>query len=77
VSAWLERIDDTHANAKRRWQAMGEPEYLEPKAVEQLHLASRLVPQPWRWTWRKRQVMLEVELPPHAVATLTLRLGTA
>ena len=26
--AWVERIDEHHANAKRRWQALGAPEYL-------------------------------------------------
>jgi xylan 1,4-beta-xylosidase len=76
-SAWVERIDDTHANVKRRWQALGAPEYLDAKVVDQLHQASRLKQQPCRVTWRGRQARLEIELPPHAVAAVTVKLGPA
>jgi xylan 1,4-beta-xylosidase len=70
--AWVERIDENHANAKRRWQALGAPEYLNGRAVEQLHEASRLTRQACPWTWRENRVVLEIELPPHAVAALTV-----
>ena len=36
LAVFVERIDPEHANAKRLWQEMGEPEYLSPKQVEQL-----------------------------------------
>jgi xylan 1,4-beta-xylosidase len=71
-AAWVERIDEHHANAKRRWQELGEPEYLDGPAVEQLHEASRLTRQACRWTSRANRVTLEVDLPPHAVAALTV-----
>ena len=77
VDAWVERIDEQHGNAKRRWLALGAPEYLDSKAVEQLHQASLLQQQPCRWTWRERQTHLEIELPPHAVAALTVKLRPA
>ena len=77
VSTWVERIDENHANAKRRWQEIGAPEYLDPKSVEQLHQASRVKQQPCRWTWRQGQAQIEIELPPHAVAALTVKLGSA
>jgi xylan 1,4-beta-xylosidase len=70
--AWVERIDEHHANAKRRWQELGGPEYLDGRAVAQLHDASRLTRQACPWNWREGQVALEIELPPHAVAAVTM-----
>jgi xylan 1,4-beta-xylosidase len=75
--AWIERIDENHANAKRRWLALGAPEYLDGWAVEQLHEASRLTRQACPWTWREDGLTLEIELPPHAVAALTVDLVPA
>jgi xylan 1,4-beta-xylosidase len=75
--AWIERVDENHANPKRQWQALGAPEYLDAKLVERLHQASRVTQQPCRWTWRERQARIEIELPPHAVAALTVKLGSA
>jgi xylan 1,4-beta-xylosidase len=71
-AAWVERIDEHHANAKRRWQALGAPEYLDGPAVEQLHEASRVTRQACPWTSRENRVALEIDLPPHAVAALTV-----
>ena len=76
-AAWAERIDDNHANAKRRWQALGAPACLDRPAVEQLHQASRLTRQACRWKWREEQIALEIELPPHSVAALTVELEPA
>jgi xylan 1,4-beta-xylosidase len=70
--AWVERIDANHANAKGQWQALGEPEYLDSRTVEQLHKASLLVRRKYAWKWRDKTVSLSVELPPHAVAALTV-----
>jgi xylan 1,4-beta-xylosidase len=68
----VERIDDNHANAKRRWQTLGAPEYLDGPAVEQLHEASRSTREACPWTWRENRLAVEIELPPHAVAALTV-----
>jgi xylan 1,4-beta-xylosidase len=75
--AWVERIDENHANAKRRWQALGAPEYLDGPVLEQLHEASRVTRQACPWTWRNERIALEIELPPHAVAALTVELAPA
>ena len=75
--AWIERIDENHANAKRRWQVMGAPEYLDRRAVDQLHEASRLTRQACHWQWREGRIVLEIELPPHGVAALTVELAPA
>jgi xylan 1,4-beta-xylosidase len=72
LNAWIERIDEGHANAKGRWQALGAPEYLDGSALEQLHEASRLTQEPCRWKLNEKQIVLEIELPPHAVAALTV-----
>jgi xylan 1,4-beta-xylosidase len=76
-AAWIERIDETHANAKRQWRALGTPEYLDGSALEQLHEASGLIRQACSWKWREEQINLEIELPPHSVAALTVELTPA
>ena len=76
-AAWVERIDEDHANPKRRWQALGRPEYLDRSALDQLHEASRLTREACPWSWSNDQIDLEVELPPHSVAALTVELTLA
>jgi xylan 1,4-beta-xylosidase len=71
-SASLERIDDNHANAKAAWKAMGEPEYLNETQIRQLEEASRLVGEAQTWRYEGRTAHFDVELPPHAVAALTV-----
>jgi xylan 1,4-beta-xylosidase len=71
-SVWVERIDEDHASAKRRWQAFGAPEYLASATLEQLHEASRVTRRACAWTWSGGRIGLELELPPHAVAALTV-----
>jgi xylan 1,4-beta-xylosidase len=72
--AWLERIDEDHANAKRRWLELGSPEYLNGAALEHLHDASRVTREVCPWTWREKRITLELELQPHAVAAVTVEL---
>jgi xylan 1,4-beta-xylosidase len=72
LAVFAERIDHEHANAKRVWQEMGEPEYLNRKQVEQLQEASQLVRQPHSWNHQGRILHLDISLPPHAVAALTV-----
>jgi xylan 1,4-beta-xylosidase len=70
--AYVERIDETHANPKRIWREMGEPEYLSAAEVELLQEASRM--------WKESQpcervndnLYLDIILPPHAVAAITV-----
>jgi hypothetical protein len=56
---------------------VSEPEYLDAATLEQLHDASRVTRQACAWTWRDERIGLELELPPHAVAALTVELGPA
>ena len=70
--AYVERIDDDHANAKRTWEEMGAPEYPSRLHVEQLHAASRLVKEPLAVIYRDRTIQLDVAILPHAVAAITI-----
>jgi beta-xylosidase len=76
AGAWVERIDEQHANAGRRWRQLGSPEYLDERALGQLDRASRVTRRACRWTWRERQAVLAIDLPPHSVAALTLKMGS-
>ena len=72
---WLQRIDDDHANAKRTWRELEEPEYLDRDVVERLNAASRMMREPYPCVYADRTIHLELELPPHAVAALTLEMA--
>jgi xylan 1,4-beta-xylosidase len=72
LTAYVERIDEDHANPRRRWQEMGEPEYPSRSEVEQLETASRLVKEPLAFSYEGGTVRFQVDLPPHSVAAVTL-----
>jgi xylan 1,4-beta-xylosidase len=70
--AYVERIDEAHANAKRLWQEMGEPEYLSAPEVEHLQEASLLWKEPHPCEHVNDNLYLDISLPPHAVAAITV-----
>jgi xylan 1,4-beta-xylosidase len=72
----IQRIDETHANARREWEAMREPRYLSSRDVDRLEVASQLVKDPYPWQYGGDTLLLNVDLPPHAVALVTLELPT-
>lgn len=71
-TACVERIDDDHANAKRLWLEMDQPDYLRSEEVKRLQAASRLVRQPLTWSYQDRILDLNIALPAHGVAALTV-----
>ena len=73
-TGYIERIDEDHANPRRLWHEMGEPEYLSPLQVEQLEATSRLVQEPYSWKFENQTIQLDVDVPPYAVAAITLEL---
>jgi len=75
TDAFVQRIDADHANAKAAWLAMGSPTYPSAADVEQLHHASRLIREPQRWRVEEGALLIELDIPPHAVAAVTLTLG--
>jgi xylan 1,4-beta-xylosidase len=72
LTAYVERIDEDHANPRRRWREMGEPEYPSREQVEQLEVASRLVKEPLGLSYEGGTVRFHVDLPPHSIAAVTL-----
>jgi xylan 1,4-beta-xylosidase len=74
-AVYVERIDDTHANAKRAWHEMGEPEYLSAGEVAVLEAASRLAREPLDWKYENGSAHLDLELAPHAVASVAIEFG--
>ncbi len=72
VDAYTQRIDAAHANPKLLWQEMGQPEYLTKKEVEELQEASRLVRERQSWSYKDGAIVLKTDLPPHAVAAITI-----
>lgn len=71
-SAYVERIDHTHANAKRIWRDAGAPEYPSVPEVERLQEASRMVKEPHRCEEENGILYLDIALPPQAVAAITV-----
>lgn len=69
-SAWIERIDEDHANPRKEWQAMGEPEYLNARQVEQLQTASLLRAEVQPWKREDGAVHFSAVLPPQSVAAI-------
>jgi xylan 1,4-beta-xylosidase len=73
--AYIERIDDSHGNPKRSWQAIGEPEYLSPALLERLQEASRLERKACNFTYRDGAIHLDLDVRAHSVAGVTLKFG--
>jgi len=70
--AWIERIDEDHANPRQLWQTMGEPEYLSASQIEQLETASTMQKESQSWKYKRGNVDLVVALPPQSVAAITI-----
>ncbi len=70
--AYLERIDETHANATRVWREMKKPEYLNQSQLEQLQAAAELVKESVPLSYDESRLDFEVTLEPHAVAAVTI-----
>jgi xylan 1,4-beta-xylosidase len=68
----IQRIDADHANPKQLWEQMGQPEYLSEKDVEKLEAASLAVKETQRFKYEDRTLLLKTDLPPHAVAAITI-----
>ena len=72
--AYVERIDHTHANAIRLWREAGAPEYLRGPEVERLQEGSRMRKEPLRCEVVNGILYLDIVLPPHAVAAITVEI---
>jgi xylan 1,4-beta-xylosidase len=70
--ATVQRIDDGHADAKRKWQALGSPEYLSAVVLAQLHEASMLETEPQGFSCLGESVEVTAVLAPMSVTAITL-----
>lgn len=71
-AAALRRIDLEHANAKRRWQQMGEPEYPSTAEVAELHEVSRLTKELQPFVLTGGALRVKTIMPPQSVAAIDL-----
>ena len=76
-AAHIERVDYTHANAKRVWLDAGAPEYPRVKEVERWQDASRMRKEPQRCESLNDILHLDIAMPPHSVAAITIEFGPA
>lgn len=70
MAATIQRIDLEHANAKRHWEQMGKPDYLSPKAVDELMRQSELRNEPLAIKGDADTLNIEVLMPPLSVAAI-------
>jgi len=73
LSARVQRIDAEHANAKRRWQDLGAPEYPNPELLAQLHAASALRCEEQVYRCAGGILEFDVALPPLGVAAVSVQ----
>lgn len=71
-AAHVERIDVEHANAKRHWREMGEPDYLTASQVELLQQAAELNRETLPYRYQDEALNFDIHLPPHGVAVVTV-----
>jgi xylan 1,4-beta-xylosidase len=76
TEARIRRIDSDHANAKRRWQEMGSPEYLSIADVAELDTVSRCEPEPFPFEFRDGTLAFDITLPPLSVAAVTFEFAS-
>jgi xylan 1,4-beta-xylosidase len=74
--AYVERIDEAHANPRAAWCKMGEPAYLSASEVDILTEASRVRKERHPWEYADRALHLDVTLPSHAVAAITVEFAS-
>lgn len=73
TGAYIERIDDDHANAPALWHALGAPTYLSRAHLDLLEEAAALVARPTPYDYSDDMTLrLAVALPPHGVAAITV-----
>lgn len=70
TGATIKRIDLEHANAKRRWEEMGKPDYLTGSMVAELKSASCLNREPQPIALENNALRMEVTMPPQSVAAI-------
>ena len=71
-AAFVTRIDESHANPRASWQALGSPDDLSPAEVERLQAASQLAEEALSVPADDAQTWVELVLPPQSLALVRL-----
>jgi xylan 1,4-beta-xylosidase len=74
-SAWLERIDEEHANPEREWREMGSPTYLDAARIDRLMKASELRREKVVARAEGDSLVLDLTIAPHSVVSVVLESG--
>jgi xylan 1,4-beta-xylosidase len=72
MRATIRRIDVDHANAKRRWQELGKPDYLDAATVDGLKKLSELESEPFKITAREDTAYIDIAMQSQSVAAITM-----
>ncbi len=75
LSSFVERIDETHANARKAWVEMEQPRTLTQEAVSALELASSLRKEPIHIIREKKSAFIEIDMPAQGTACITLEIA--
>jgi xylan 1,4-beta-xylosidase len=70
TAASIQRIDLEHANAKRRWEQLGKPDYLNSATLIELNDVSQLVESPLAVEFQEGVASIKVSMPPQSVAAI-------
>jgi xylan 1,4-beta-xylosidase len=70
--SYIERIDDSHANAPQTWADMGKPEYLDQEQVAKLEISSSLVREEFLVKEKDHYLVLKFEIPSQGTVCVTL-----
>lgn len=73
-AAFLERIDESHANPEKAWVDMGRPKYLNREQIQALMKASELVKEPIDWARKENEVTIDLLVQPYSVTMISLTL---
>ncbi len=71
VNSFVERIDETHANATNAWIHMGSPGSLSPAQVVLLEKSSSLIKEPFSIKSQGKTVSINIDIPPQGIACIT------
>jgi len=71
-SAFLERIDETHANPRGEWVQMGFPAYLKDEQIQKLMKASEMVREELDWETDGDLVSFDIDIQAHSVVMVKL-----
>ena len=75
-TAFIERIDDGHANHQKLCQQTDAPEYLTASQVHELKVTSRPTKDLHAFAYEASAFKLQTSLPPHSVVRLTVELSS-